>query len=135
MAIITNGVKKLVKEMQDAENAADTATMIDKAYDLYKIMKAIESELEPIKERIRAIAKEAKTKDVKGLEHKAQVIANDTTFIDPRELQKVLKKEGISDKFYALVKVQVTDTKKLLGDLSVEKICTIIPGTPKVLFK
>ena len=132
---LSNGNKKLVKGIRAALATNNLEEAIDLGWEMDQISKAFKTELDALKIAIRAYARDYKVDEVPGLEHVAKLSPNDTGMIEPKKLYALCKKEGILSKFWDLIKVQMGDTRKLLGDLSIKNITIMIPGEKKVSFK
>lgn len=132
---LTNGLKKQAMAMKAAITAGNIEEAVDYATELDGIRKDLDKELKPIKNAIRKYADSNHLDEVEGNEHLAKLSGGKSSMIPPKDLYRVMKKEGVLDKFWDLIKVQVTDAKELMGELSLKDIIIEIPEAKRITFK
>jgi len=100
----------------------DLASKIDKAKALDGEIKEKQKELKEIKEELKEEAQKNQTHELEGSEFKVVWQDQQETRIDPEKLSEKLEKLGMSNKFYDVVKVKVSDAHKLFGGSVLESI-------------
>jgi len=100
----------------------ELAGKIDKAKALDEEIKEKQKNLKEIKEEIKEEAKKNQTHELEGSEFKVVWQDQQETYINPEKLSEKLKELDMSDKFYDVVKVKVSDARTLFGESVLESV-------------
>lgn len=98
------------------------AEKVDRAHFLSMEIKKMEEELDGLKKDLKAHAKKHNYPEIVGKSSKAVFGPTGWTSIEPKKLHETLKDMELSKKFYDLVKVKITDAKKLIGETVFDSI-------------
>ena len=110
------------KQGQKQEQKQDLSQQIDTAYLLDVEIKEKKKALDKAKGGIKAEAMREGAKTLSG--DIAEVVFSDETQtnIDPKDLFTLMVDLDMEDEFWKLVKVNITDAKEKLGELSLDSI-------------
>ena len=115
-------MKQKLKEKEKLDTKLSLAERIDTAYLLDVEVKEKTALLKKEKESLKG---EAKSQEVKVLEGEiAQLLFSDETksLVDPYDLFLLCGELGIEDKYWEMVKVNLTAAKSLVGELALDSI-------------
>ena len=112
------------KQGQKQEQKQDLGQQIDTAYLLDVEIKEKKKALDKSKGKIKAEAMREGAKTLSG--DIAEVVFSDETQtnIDPKDLFTLMVDLDMQDEFFKLVKVNITDAKEKLGELSLDEIAS-----------
>ena len=112
------------KQGQKQEQKQDLSQQIDTAYLLDVEIKEKKKALDKSKGKIKAEAIREGGKTLSG--DIAEVVFSDETQtnIDPKDLFTLMVDLDMEDEFWKLVKVNITDAKEKLGELSLDEIAS-----------
>ena len=112
------------KQGQKQEQKQDLSQQIDTAYLLDVEIKEKKKALDKSKGKIKAEAMREGGKTLSG--DIAEVVFSDETQtnIDPKDLFTLMVDLDMEDEFFKLVKVNITDAKEKLGELSLDEIAS-----------
>ena len=99
--------------------------MIDKGAKLDKQIKALEEDLNEIKKGLREYAEKHKLPMIHGSKFYVKFSPRSVTECDAKKLFDFLKRKKKSFLFWSLVKVQITEAKKMLGCEQFNKLSTV----------
>ena len=107
---------------------------VDRAGKLDERIKEYSKELKKLKTDIKEEAKKKNKKVLQGEEYICTFTASSKSNVEPKALLRLLKKEGKEKKFVEMVKVDITNTRRFLGDLSDKIIKKTTDSFGKVSF-
>ena len=105
---------------QDESKVRGIMSMIDRGFELNKIIKDFNDEMEVIKSNIRQHAKASKNQYIKGTKGKVTVGDYTSSIIDPSKAYEELGNN--LEKLFAVVKVNSGSLKTYLGNKIVDRI-------------
>jgi hypothetical protein len=112
------------KEVQKkVERYATLQTLLtEKAEEFARATSGYQTELKNIEKEILKFAEEHKVTTVDGIKFEAEVRGKTTNEIPPKKLHDMLVKQKKKAIFFDLVKVRLTDAKKVLGEVMIKPI-------------
>ena len=117
-------LKMKQKQNQKQVQSSDLEQKIDTAYMLDTEIKEKKKVLDGVKEELKAVAQGEGKKSLSGELAEVSFIGETQTNIDPKDLFTLMVDLDMEDEFWKLVKVNITDAKEKLGELSLDSIAS-----------
>lgn len=115
--------QKEAQSQSQKQEQVDLAELIDRAYLLDVDIKQKSEELKGHKKTLKEQAEARGVKELEGHEGKINFSDEESTHIDPETLYHFLLDNGFSlENFFGMVKVQVSEAKKQLGNMLLDEV-------------
>ena len=99
----------------------DISLKIDQAGELDELIKKYSGELKALKAELKTEAEKRKKKVLQGSEYICTFSTSSRSKAEPKALLRLLKKIGMEKKFVEMVRVDITNTRRIVGD-SADKV-------------
>lgn len=117
--------KQSQKQTQKQKQSKTIAEQVDEAFENDQKVKQLSDLVKKTKETLKNYARGEELHELKGEKAKIVFSQDVITKVDPYTLYNHLKEEGRENEFFDLVKVNVGDARKKLGDNELEKVAEV----------
>jgi len=118
--------QEVIQEEKEKSSVAseeeDLKTLVDKAYEWDVKKKELDAKVKEAKATLLQNAEDKEWKELSGKTAKCKIGPKTTTFIGVKSFLQLLKKIGKTNLVPDLLKVQLTEAKKSLGEIVLEDI-------------
>ena len=123
--MLKQGQKNKQNQKQQQKQSKTIAEQVDEAFESDQKAKQLGDVVKKTKETLKNYARGEELHELEGEKAKIVFSQDVITKVGPRDLYNHLKEHGREDEFFDLVKVNVGDARKKLGDNELEKVAEI----------